>query len=605
MRPAITPSLLLTLALSSVAFGQLVQKDTTFQMDDGVNIDATFFRPSGSPPDSGFPGVVLVHGLGGSKRDMFNIAQILGWKGYVALAYSVRGQGGSGGVRTFDGERERQDLRSLIAWLGSRSYVNPRRLAVVGGSQGGQHAWWAAMFGLGVRTIVAVAGFVGDLSSNGCIETAVLDVLSSSRVRYDATWSKVRAWVLADNLDSLQAVMPNRDDLVRDIRIPVMLSFAYRDWLFAVNEGLRQFDLLPGPKLLHLGTGYHGAPSSNEVESALYVLALNWVDRWLKGVAALPIPQVAYHIDGTWELREASRWPPEDVRWETFYLSPDGKLARRPPSSATRFILGQRLLDGSYTAERAAADGFGPSTVSKFRLDVLEFLSDPFLKRTEWAGSPECRFHLRWGPQKGQLHVQVYDVDPSGTWHFLQRGNIALRWGRRDTLVHFRCQAYAHEFAEGHRVGIRLTPIDFVEEEGRCYVIPFFNDFEDTLLAEAESPLEILFPLRGGEPVGVAQRAEARQLPIQFELGPPRPNPFNSAVSAELRLRAKSFVAARILDLRGRVIKELVAREYPPGAHLLRWDGLDQAGQPAPSGVYLLSVQVGKGSVTSKLCLVR
>ncbi|MDZ7373662.1 MAG: alpha/beta fold hydrolase [candidate division KSB1 bacterium] len=594
------------LLLASVpALGQVVRKDTSFWTDDGVKLDATYFRPAWSPPDSGFPGVVLVHGLGGSKRDMFEIAQILALKGYLALAYSVRGQGESWGLRTFTGERERRDLKSLLGWLGARADVNPRRLAVVGGSQGGQHAWWAALYGLGVRTVVVVAGFTGDLSSNGCIETATLDVVSSDRVRYDETWSKVRRWVLTDQVDSLRALMPSPDSLLQRVKTPVFLSLAYRDWLFSVNEGLRQFELLAGPKCVHLGTGYHGAPVADEATSALYVLALGWLDHYLKDQPLLVTERVVYHVDESWQLRYASSWPPEDTQWVHFYLSPGGRLSVDPRFSSGIFILRQTLLDPSYSPERAMAEGFGPGILSHFECSRLDFVSDPFPEAVEWAGSPECRFSIRWGGPKMQLHVQFYDVDPAGHWRFLQRGNLALRGGSRDTVVVFRGQAYAHVFSIGHRLGVRLVPLDLAEGENRCYVLPFFTDFADTLVASAAVAPRIAMPLRGWRPERVAQRLYRGPKTVDFRLSLPRPNPFNSEVQAELFLPGASAVRVRIYSLEGRLVRTLYEGTLAEGTHVVRWNGFDEAGSAAPSGLYVLSVEAGGRVFSRKLCLIR
>ncbi|HFE53495.1 MAG TPA: alpha/beta fold hydrolase, partial [Bacteroidetes bacterium] len=161
------------------------RSDFYLAMDDSVLLDVALFEPTKTAPDSGFPAVVLVHGLGGDKEDMADAAQLfVALDGYVALSYSVRGQGNSGGLRTFSGERERQDLRTILEWLASRPNVNGRRIGIVGGSQGGQHAWWAALYGMPVRAVAAAAGYLGDLTSNGCIEVGVLGVLSSSHVRY-------------------------------------------------------------------------------------------------------------------------------------------------------------------------------------------------------------------------------------------------------------------------------------------------------------------------------------------------------------------------------------------------------------------------------------
>ncbi len=605
MRLSRSIHLLVALVFPALLAAQIQQEDVSLTMDDGVVLDATFFRPGSAAPDSGFPCVILVHGLGGKKEHVFDAARFLVIRGYAAFAYSVRGQGNSGGLRTFSGEREREDMKAIIRWLSDRPDVNGARIAVVGGSQGGQHAWWSALYNLGVRTVVPIAGYIGDLTSNGCVETAVLEVITSSRVRYGPMWQRVVDWILDDQFDSLKAVLPDPDELVTGVKMPVFLSLAYRDCLFAVNEGIRQFELLPGPKWLHLGTGYHGAEEVDTVTLTLLQLVFDWLDRYLKGSVRPDTVQqrVIYHVDETWESRTVQTWPPEDAVPVTFYLTADGRLSEVPPSGEVRLVLRQRLLDPGYSPRQAFDDGFGATTVAKFGYDQLSFVTPPFVRNVEWAGSPSCSFRVLWSGPKMQLHVQFYDVDAEGNWHFLQRGNVALRSGARDTLLEFSAQAYAHVFAAGHRLGVRLTPLDFVAEEGVCYAVPFFTDFSDTLVGSLGAPLSVSMPLRGGLPSAIAERTS--RVPLCAELFPPYPNPFNSTVTIEFRLADRQAVHIDVVDLKGRPVRRLAGRVLPAGSYRLAWDGRDERGREVPSGVYVVVLRGKTYSATRKICLLR
>ena len=60
-----------------------------------VTLDVTLYLPQSSTP---VPAVVLAHGFGGSKQDEDADARFLAQHGYVALAYSARGFGQSGGL---------------------------------------------------------------------------------------------------------------------------------------------------------------------------------------------------------------------------------------------------------------------------------------------------------------------------------------------------------------------------------------------------------------------------------------------------------------------------------------------------------------------------
>ena len=599
--------LFVLLALPTVLSAQVRRSDFYLAMDDSVLLDVALFEPTKTAPDSGFPAVVFVHGLGGDKEDMADAAQLfVALDGYVALSYSVRGQGNSGGLRTFSGERERQDLRTILEWLASRPNVNGRRIGIVGGSQGGQHAWWAALYGMPVRAVAAAAGYLGDLTSNGCIEVGVLGVLSSSHVRYGPVWQQVLNWVLDDAYDSLKAVLPQPDSLISRVRVPFFFSLAYKDKLFAVNEGLRQFDLLQCPKRLQLGTGYHGAEESDRFNNTLILLVTDWFRRWLgsdRGFDPRQDSLVVYHTDGDWAPHYAGSFPPREARWISFYLQPGGGLSPVRPDSRSRVVIGQRLLDPTFTARAALAEGFQAGTVAKFARQTAEFVSQPFGTDVTWVGAPMCTLAVNWSGPKMQLHVQFYDVGPDGSWHFLQRGNVAVREEDGGRVLSFAAQAYAHVFPAGHRLGVRLVPIDYVETEKRCYAIPFFESFADTVFLGGEEPARIALPLIGFRPSRVAATSPA--VPLGFEVSPAWPNPFIRETRLRVSLNSVKPVRVRVLDVLGRTVRVLSDGKRLMGTQAFRWDGRDEHDEPVPAGVYLLTVEAGTKRVIRKICLTR
>ena len=66
-------------------------------MGDGTRIAYDLYEPDGAAPAAGWPGVVVLHGLGGTKDSMAPIASYFASHGYAALAYSARGNGTSTG----------------------------------------------------------------------------------------------------------------------------------------------------------------------------------------------------------------------------------------------------------------------------------------------------------------------------------------------------------------------------------------------------------------------------------------------------------------------------------------------------------------------------
>lgn len=66
------------------------------------------------------------------------------------------------------------------------------------------------------------------------------------------------------------------------------------------------------------------------------------------------------------------------------------------------------------------------------------------------------------------------------------------------------------------------------------------------------------------------------------------------------------MVELRIYDLLGREVKTLLNEALPPGDYVVTWDGRNDKGEEAASGVYLYRLRVGQGFVQSrKMVLVR
>ncbi|KAA0225111.1 hypothetical protein EDS67_21835 [candidate division KSB1 bacterium] len=100
-------------------------------------------------------------------------------------------------------------------------------------------------------------------------------------------------------------------------------------------------------------------------------------------------------------------------------------------------------------------------------------------------------------------------------------------------------------------------------------------------------------------------------LPQQFALHQNSPNPFNPETMMQFSLPEAAQVELSIYDLTGRRIKILLVTPLPAGAHRVRWNGKDEAGQSLHSGVYFYTLRArmlhsGKTmTATRKLALIK
>jgi len=98
-----------------------------------------------------------------------------------------------------------------------------------------------------------------------------------------------------------------------------------------------------------------------------------------------------------------------------------------------------------------------------------------------------------------------------------------------------------------------------------------------------------------------AEAPEAR-----IALGQNHPNPFNPSTTIRFRLSEPGWVGLSIHDLAGRRVRTL-RDGFEPGAgeHSVRWDGLDESGRPAASGIYLYSLRTADKVLSKRMVLVK
>ena len=102
-----------------------------------------------------------------------------------------------------------------------------------------------------------------------------------------------------------------------------------------------------------------------------------------------------------------------------------------------------------------------------------------------------------------------------------------------------------------------------------------------------------------------AQPTDSAPTPARLALHPGHPNPSNPAVRLGFDLPTSGTVRLDVLDVRGRVVRVVVAAALPAGVHAVVWDGRDAAGRDVASGIYVARLQAGNASATRKLTMIR
>ena|GEM_PF-4369686 len=103
----------------------------------------------------------------------------------------------------------------------------------------------------------------------------------------------------------------------------------------------------------------------------------------------------------------------------------------------------------------------------------------------------------------------------------------------------------------------------------------------------------------------LAEESSTFAEPEATQLLPPFPNPFNASVDMTCETLTDGLVQIRILDISGRLVRELLSEYRTAGRHRVNWDGLDNRGRAMASGTYLVEFTAADGSGRRKLLMVR
>jgi dienelactone hydrolase len=211
--------------------------ELTYASPKGGRAPALLFVPSGRGP---FAGLILQHGLPGSKEDVALDAEDLAGLGAVVIAIDAPFARRSGAPIAFT-RRDRKeqiqlivDLRRAVDLLRARADVDDDRIAYLGESYG------AAMGGLLAGVEHRIAAFVLMSGDSGLVEhfsgpedrLGPLFMLSPARRR---------AWLAA-----MRPIEPLR--WVKRASAPILFLFGRHDHLVPVRDQTRYWRAAPDPK---------------------------------------------------------------------------------------------------------------------------------------------------------------------------------------------------------------------------------------------------------------------------------------------------------------------------------------------------------------------
>jgi hypothetical protein len=196
--------------------------------------------------------------------------------------------------------------------------------------------------------------------------------------------------------------------------------------------------------------------------------------------------------------------------------------------------------------------------------------------------------HPEWGQIASNYTTDVRPEPLDGEiWEFAVRTNI------RDVVT------LTFQPSEG------LAPEIYLVDEALKIKINLLETNSYTVAGDNERHPKRLKLLVGTREFIGDELGDLSALPATFELAQNFPNPFNPTTTIRFGLPRESRVTLKIYNLLGEEIATLVDETRPAGFHAAVWDGRNQAGQSAASGVYVYQLAGDGVRLTRKLLMLK
>jgi fermentation-respiration switch protein FrsA (DUF1100 family) len=277
-------------ALLWVAPAQAFTKQTgTRTMSDGTSIAYDLYEPDGTAPAGGWPGVVVLHGLGGSKDSVASVATVFVSQGYATLAYSARGHATSTGDIELAGPKETADQRAMVSYFTGLPEVSDTQIGAWGISYGGGQTWNGVAAGIPYKAAEVVETWTdlyNALWPQNVARKGIVAGFASAVVARSPLIAQYQNDALnSTNLSALKTLLDARSSLpqLTGVKTPMYMFQGRVDYAFDVTQASAAYSRLTGPKHLYVGQFGH-PPSTFPGPDASYVFAqgVAWFDRYLK-----------------------------------------------------------------------------------------------------------------------------------------------------------------------------------------------------------------------------------------------------------------------------------------------------------------------------------
>ncbi len=417
-------------------------------------------------------------------------ATVFAARGCNVLAYSARGFAGSEGEAEVAGPLDVADGSRVLDHLIERTAGPVTGIGVLGASYGAAIGQLVAAHDTRVDAVVALSTW-GDLG----------EVLHENRTRRVAAVEALlaaagRARLSPQTQSMLENVLAGRDlhntlrwagqrspfGYVKELnrrQVPVYFAHAWHETLFPVNQTLKTFNELTGPKRLDLSVGDHCGPEMAGLAglpNRIWTTAHRWFDHHLAGAdnGIADEGQVLGEVMWGRTLEPRPTWHSVTEHVRRLHLVADGELADAPEAGwstsvlcgvDTAAVVADEIIRSGYDEMAGRPKSYRTTDIDQ-TIAAL-WTADPEPETARLRGTPRLRVTYRAANPKSTFVAYLLDVAPDGTGHLITHAPYSDLESPPDSLVgaDIELQAVAYDVPRGHRLMLVVDARD-----------PFYGD---------------------------------------------------------------------------------------------------------------------------------
>lgn len=139
-------------------------------------------------------------------------------------------------------------------------------------------------------------------------------------------------------------------------------------------------------------------------------------------------------------------------------------------------------------------------------------------------------------------------------------------------------------------------------------IIEFYftaKDLNGKVTIYPDEDKEILFTLVSGETDVKRVENVRREIPSEYTISQNYPNPFNQVTTVEVGIKESAQVSLQIVDVLGRTVHSVYNGTLASGTYFFKWDGSDDSGISASSGIYFFRISAPGFTASRKIVYVK